>query len=552
MKLIVREYLSMLRESGELDALLPDLLFAMNITPISRPQRGVRQFGVDIAATGRDPKDGRTKLFLFIVKAGNLDRHSWNDGPQSVYSSLHEAKYVYLQSHVDKRHKHLPVKIVVCCNGEMMQEVVLNWAGYVEEESRDDREFEFWNVEEITGLILEHLLNEQLFPEEHRRDMRTTLALLESPDFNLSRFEGLIQRILFADGQRRAGDRMKALRLAHLCLRIVHHWAKELNNLKPAYEASEYVLLVVWKWLRQSSMLNNKQLLKEFVNLIGTSLSIQWDYFAKIEPYLYLRHGLFDYGTAEIDYKLLTFEQIGMVSIIALNHYWISSLRRDEKGLNAFRRIANGLEHLIANNLASCYPMYDGHVTDITLALLVLHSAERHQPAVSWIKGITQRLSLMYRFKQRFPISSDSYYDLVETELGHTNVDISLSTLIPILAEWTVVFNAEEEYHEIRSIVLSQFASTNLQLWYPDDTIEDHLYERNALHSSGTTRASIELLPTFEGQRQSVIDEAQQIGQSPLSFMEHQLWPIGLMASRHFRTPVFPTYWRHLLIENSL
>lgn len=45
MKLIIREYLTLLKESGELDRLLPDLLLSMSIPPISRAQKGVRQEG---------------------------------------------------------------------------------------------------------------------------------------------------------------------------------------------------------------------------------------------------------------------------------------------------------------------------------------------------------------------------------------------------------------------------------------------------------------------------------------------------------------------------
>ncbi len=65
MRLVIREYLSMLKESGELDALLPDLLLSMGITPLSKAQVGVRQHGVDVAGVGPDPEDENiVKLFL--------------------------------------------------------------------------------------------------------------------------------------------------------------------------------------------------------------------------------------------------------------------------------------------------------------------------------------------------------------------------------------------------------------------------------------------------------------------------------------------------------
>lgn len=52
MKLILKQYLSSLKEREELDALLPDLLSQMGLNVFSRPGRGTRQDGVDVAAFG--------------------------------------------------------------------------------------------------------------------------------------------------------------------------------------------------------------------------------------------------------------------------------------------------------------------------------------------------------------------------------------------------------------------------------------------------------------------------------------------------------------------
>ncbi len=73
MRLVIREYLGMLRESGEFDALLPDLLLAMNVVPLSKAQIGVRQAGVDIASVGNDEAGQRT-LWLFVENRRGHDR----------------------------------------------------------------------------------------------------------------------------------------------------------------------------------------------------------------------------------------------------------------------------------------------------------------------------------------------------------------------------------------------------------------------------------------------------------------------------------------------
>jgi hypothetical protein len=71
MKLIIKEYLASLKEREELDAILPDLLSQMGLNVFSRPTRGTRQSGVDVAAA---INDGIEKVYLFSIKSGDLTR----------------------------------------------------------------------------------------------------------------------------------------------------------------------------------------------------------------------------------------------------------------------------------------------------------------------------------------------------------------------------------------------------------------------------------------------------------------------------------------------
>ncbi len=99
MKLIIKEYLVSLRERGELDALLPDLLSQMGLRVFSRPGRGPREFGVDIAAAGKI-EDETEKVYLLSVKSGNLGRKDWDSGLQSLRPSLNEIIDVYIPTHL--------------------------------------------------------------------------------------------------------------------------------------------------------------------------------------------------------------------------------------------------------------------------------------------------------------------------------------------------------------------------------------------------------------------------------------------------------------------
>src|SRR5450631_28160 len=118
MKLLIRAYLSLLKESQEFDAIIADLLLAMVIVPISRAQIGVRQAGVDIAAVG-PASDGRRTLFLCVIKRGGITRSDWDGtGPQAVRPSLDEIQDSYLRSRIDAEHQDLPKRIVLCCAGD--------------------------------------------------------------------------------------------------------------------------------------------------------------------------------------------------------------------------------------------------------------------------------------------------------------------------------------------------------------------------------------------------------------------------------------------------
>ena len=84
MRLIIKEYLSCLREKDELDLLLCDLLLQMGYVTHNVPKTGNRQYGVDIRA------DNEKELLLFVIKQGDMNRTNWNCGQNAVRQSLDE------------------------------------------------------------------------------------------------------------------------------------------------------------------------------------------------------------------------------------------------------------------------------------------------------------------------------------------------------------------------------------------------------------------------------------------------------------------------------
>ena len=130
MKLIFSEYLASLKERGELDVIMPDLLSEIGFTVFSKPAIGTKQHGVDVAAVGPG-QDGQRTLFLISIKPGELRRSGWDVGAQSLRTSLNQILDVYIENHIPKRYAGLPVVIVLCLGGELHEDVRADVEGYM-------------------------------------------------------------------------------------------------------------------------------------------------------------------------------------------------------------------------------------------------------------------------------------------------------------------------------------------------------------------------------------------------------------------------------------
>lgn len=567
MRLVIREYLSMLRESGELDVLLPDLLLAMGIDVLTRPGTGPRQFGVDLPAVGADPDDHRQKLFLLTIKRGDITRTDWDSGPQAVRQSLNEIRDVYLPNYVRPEHESLPKKIVLVTGGELKQAVEPNWQGYVREHAGiharyGELEYDFWGGDRLSGLIDQFFLDEYLFPESAQKQIRKTIALADQNEDEPHHFYALIDETLFGRDlpidQTGAAQRkrQKALRLLNLSLNIVFHWCQEANNLRPALLCAERVMLRTWDWMRQWECLTCTTTVREYERLSASYLTILRAYALKLQPYCDVRDGFFGQGEDHIEYPLRIFEIIGILSLYSIMLSFLLTRVQDVQELDTLRHQRDAAIQLVINvikhNPPARTPRFDGHAIDIALGLLAMIYAGCSAFAAQWVEELTWRIIFAYQLGRHFPIASDSFDDLVAMSFGRAAPKeklTELSTLLPMLAEWYAVLGMSS-YSEFQKAVGTTFPHTDLQMWYPDTTTDDYLYHMNAGLTSGATLSSIQLPETLEGLCARILQlrEFQDVS-STISCVTQGWSILGLVASRHFRTPILPLYWQDQVDE---
>lgn len=565
MKLILSQYLRTLKERDEFDRLLPDVLLAMGYVPISKPQTGIEQHGVDLAAVGT-AEDGTEELILLIIKRGDIGQSEWDSGPQAVRQSLDKAIDVYLKTHIEPAHELLRKKIVLATTGDLKQNTQIYWANYTKRYA-GEAEFSFWSGDQIATLIEQHMLNEHIFNSEDRTYIRKALALAGELDYDQKDLYRLFHHQLnfsedgeIIDKNRRAKDLIKVLRVVNLAAQVYAKWCEDEGNLKQALIASERAMLWSWHRIQHEEEKDKKLFYKEFYELWQGYNHIAHRYFEKIQGHLYIRDGLSGYCRENAVFSLVVFEQIGLIASIGLCRLLATAGDKEtqEAELNNAAVVADGLTAMLKNNPVSGSPPLDINVIDIVLGMLLLVLTGRVSEAQEWLAELVKRTDFTLRRKRDFPISTDSTDDLVEvTVFGDDDLSnrlMSSSWLLPTLAGWSIILERNDLYQALAKNTKTSYPDICLQLWHPtSQDFPKHLYYWTAQYHCGETEAPI-VLPEnadeFRSQMESILQSTRFNIIDTSTAGKAGIRAIDLVACRHFRTPVAPYFWYKLIQRN--
>ena len=192
MRLVIKDYLSQLKEKDELDFLICDLLLQMGYITDNRPETGNRQYGVDIRA-----RKGR-EILLGVIKQGRLNRANWDSGPNAVRQSVNEIRDTYIRQMTEDDQKK-QIRIVVITNDMMDEAVRIAWDSYVDENAKWGRKnitMEFWNIDKLVDDVQKYLFEENLFGAEWQSLLRKALYFIEESDYRNYYFERIIDGYL--------------------------------------------------------------------------------------------------------------------------------------------------------------------------------------------------------------------------------------------------------------------------------------------------------------------------------------------------------------------
>jgi len=552
MKLIIKEYLSLLKESKELDSLIPELLLGMGHEVISRAKIGVRQYGVDVASIGID-EDGIEKVFLFTIKEGHLKRIDWdNSSPQAVRPSLEEILDVYIPTHLQKKYNNMTKKIIVATGGDLEQTVHQNWSGYIKRNSKKDEiEFDFWGGYKLSLLIEKYIFNEHIIPQNLRSKFRRTLALLGDTDYNLIDYFEFLDEILLKNKLETKNDKeiLKNLRLIFLSLNVVTYWSKSEDNLKHALLASERTLLNLYNFMTFNNLMKKRNLKKLLYKVYQIYFYNIKEYSLKIYPSIEVESGLSFRGHDFLQESLILFEQLGIVSLYGNLYYSSVYLNHNEEEFDysEYKNIKEHLKMMITNHKGLYNPVYDEHIIDISLALNLLELWNEIEFINEWIYNLIEHIRFAYYQDRYFPIDTNNFEDLVDCNLGDSKEKkeyMQTSTLIPVLAFWCVKLGLIENYKDLYSIVNEIYKDTTLQIWFPDKDLEKYVYIEKASIECGHVFAPLPI-------KEKISDMAEMIEKlrdsEHIMGLENSEMPIlYFVSSRHFKMPILP----HVLMSD--
>lgn len=535
MKFAIHDYLAHLRERDELDAILPDLLRAMGFEIVKLAFRGEVEHGVDIAAFGQEK--GEPILYLIQVKPGDIDATNWDCGPNSIRPTLNNLLDVPFQDLTRPKLQQARRKVLLVHNGVLRENIRDRFNGYLK--GNFNMGFERWDLDRLAGLFTEHLFNERILPVPYRTLLKRTLVFLDVPDYDLSDFRELMQSIL-PDAKPLSKDgRTRVFGFVRLILAMIRAdcQRESVNSLTPAITAHEQALLALWGWMRRNNFFS-KLILEEFVRtyLIYVKLLVEWA--EVIAPAANAPDGLAHGGTYErVEYPMRTFGVIANLGLLAMALIFVPDSANKQRQLG---RTIGLLANAIRNNRSCHRPLLDNQSIDIFLGMWPLLLTGHTEFVKSWLADILEHLAIRKRVLGRLPETYNNIDAVVEYEatgerpIGYTD---SSSTLIYILFELTLLLGAEDLYAGYRAA----FEGVSLQIWYPPESVEDILFSREV--SEGDTEIIHGLPESFEEFRLDVQARHRfdRLDYSPLKF---GLPTMLLLASKHFRTPVFSFWWR--------
>ncbi len=519
MRLILKDYIETLKEEIELETLLENILIMNDYTDIVRPQKGVAQHGVDFSAK----KNGT--LYLFVLKQKDIDKNNWNSGNNAVRPTLDEIQDVYIPERIKEFGSK--INIVVCTNGIIKQNVQADWKGYIRRNAKENIKYSFWGIDELTAMTEQVLLNEYLFEDDIKRDLRKSLYFYEE-DVNFVYYKKLLEKLI---SKINVLDRRKKIYKKYLIVYLLINkmcisYASE-KNVKLAEKMSEKALIVFWKFIVKNNLYEKNE-------EIETLIALYKQYEECCENYLKEIKKVYNYSPSfpiysPLEYRITTFETIGFIS--SYTYYLYYYYGKTDKVIEN----TNILITIINNNAGFFYPVFDLNSIEINTLVFLLKEIGNNQAEIL-VNILISKMIHRMNISKYYPVEYENYDKALMIEFNEEVDEFNASVLITNLLEWMKIFKNEEEIKNVIDYLYKKFPNMTLNTIQIDLQSENGYFEENIYDS---------IVSYVLDYKETLIDVNSTIDKindnnklSEYNFFRYGSLPILFITARNYRIPL--------------
>ena len=472
MRLIIKEYISQLKEKDELDLLIVELYIQKGYIPDNKPKTGNRQYGVDIQM------HNAKELLLFVVKQGNIDRNTWDGNQNAVRASLNEIRDTYLKMLTDAEKKK-KIRIIVATNGLREESIRANWNGYVENNSSWNGkkiEISFLGIDDIVQLVQEELLNEYLFDESVQSALRKALYFVGESDYKKEYYEKIIDTLISNIQGASTGKALtKAMACLHMACGMMCQYASNDDVNKVAVMICEYAIIRYWKFLFVDNKLGKTKYVELLLKLCREYEKYFDLYFEKVKGICEDKEKFPNYNMVEN--RVLLYEVLG---------YLISyATYLDERNNLKYKEVLNCVVALLNNHQEFAYAPYDADIRTMVglYRLLVKHGRISEVKYLMEHQGKT--LMYYYQHNHKYPAPSDSFEEAVKIEFRTNRETYDTSGFWGYFLLCIACVDYEELYNALKDFLEKDLQNVTKCIWFMRQKEEALLYDYYAMNLAG-------------------------------------------------------------------
>lgn len=477
MKLVLRNFLASLKEDGELDRICVELLKDHGLAVFAAPQKGVRQYGVDVLAKGRLSSCEDECVYALIIKCKDIDRNEFERPETGIRASIIECLDVYASNHLPEECEGVSLKICIVCGGEIKPEVRENinslFAREKDYHSRNGRivMLEEWNGARLAELLNLSLANENLLVRGQKRLLFRSLALASEPDLSVSAFNALVDDLIVKS---MGVSQLEECRILHcvplaLAMLITECNKEEVNNRDAAWRAAEYAYLKLWERKKKPDCVID--------DVARLYCIVAEQYIDRISLFIKERHAftLSIHGNNEVDVILRFYDVLGRLASFG------SYLCSIGQAVEIRHKLLLMLEQMLAGNVAAVMPLLDSHASPIGMTMWYLCADGRRDLAEVWLELLVPNLLNAFKQGYAYPAVGLDYRQLI----GHMHPNarssdiarsLPSSELIPVLLLVAQVLARDDLTHAIVQLAESLPHGIDYQVWFTDSDSDESFY----------------------------------------------------------------------------